>query len=88
MSIIIITYQIRIDDSKLCLIVITTTVISAWRHAFTLFGEKYFAFYSAPAPLALLGKTQTHRADDSLPKAQENFWKEQTVSEKNVKYYN
>ena len=59
-----------------------TIVISAWRQTFTLLGEKYFAFFSAPASLALLGKTQTHRADDPLLKAQENFRKEQTVSEK------
>ena len=79
-------YKLSIDP--LLVEIHHTIVISAWRHAFTLLGEKYFAFFSAPASLALLGKTQTHRADDSLPKAQENFRKEQTVSEKNAKYYN
>ena len=34
----------------------STIVISAWRHAFTLLGKNYFAFFSAPASLALLEK--------------------------------
>ena len=49
---------------------------------------KVFCVLFAPASLALLGKTQTYRADEPLPKAQENFWKEQMASEKNVKTYN
>ena len=46
-----------------------TMLTSAWRHAFTLLGEKYFAFFSAPASHALLGERQTYRAENALPKA-------------------
>ena len=64
----------------------TTLFTSAWRHAFTLLGEKYFAFFSAPASHAFLGERQTYRAENALPKALSKKRKAQTDHEKTSKY--
>ena len=68
------------------ILMVTTLLTSAWRHAFTLLGEKYFVFFSTPASHALLGERQTYRAENVLPKALSKKRKAQTDHEKNAKY--
>ena len=71
----------EVDQDK-----IDTLLTSAWRHAFTLLGKKYFAFFSAPAFHVLLGERQKYRAENALPKALSKKRKAQKDHEKKGRY--